>query len=544
MSPSHKGRWSALAIAVLTALVVALPARAQLYTYEQAREALDLTPDPIARSPRQLGMGRLSLVLPDHNNRLTMWDFAGNPTGVLAADSTTTFELRPHGWSGQSSHDIQGPGGPGERQSFAGQEARMGYEVWRRTASTAFGAIGDLAGLTVNSPYNDTQEIRGHYSDPDLMVVLNGKMPYILTEKMRWALRGGVSSQSVEDDYRLITSNSTGQYLDEDGQLLPAPNLFNPDESHVRRTQYGAGLSYAFARWMNLALVGDYANEAVTNQNEGDRYVTKYEGSVPYAIGQASWIGRLGHALEFGADGRWWSSDSKSNYVFTSSGGIGAPPIAGRGAYLTSGGHFSDLRGRARWLSGAFEVGGAFEMAYNGNSINPAPSTDYNSFNNYRNRLYYDVRADSVALPDSVSANTSAARTLQYGGGLAWHFPKGRGSTGVEYHWTRQTLDQTLTPVGAERQLWDVRWGLEYPLTDVLGGRVGYGFQYDDRDVHLSQDEYRSQSVSLGLGLAPAGAHWKFESGFELQWGSADYGSPAAPHFSRRQLATQFAWGF
>jgi hypothetical protein len=402
-------------------------------------------------------MGRLSLVLPDHNNRLTMWDFAGNPTGVLAADSTTTFELRPHGWSGQAAHDIYGPGGLGERQSFAGQEARMGYEVWRRTTSTAFGVIGDLSGLTVNTPYNDSQEIRGHYSDPDVMVVLNGKMPYILTQRMRWALRASGSSQSVQDDYRLITSNSTGQYLDEDGQLLPAPNIFNPDESHVRRTAYGVGLSYDFASWMNLALVGVYASETVTNQNEGDRYVTKYEGKVPYD--RAGELDRsAGCSFEFSADGHWWSSDSKSNYVFTSSrrywrgavAGAARPPHERRAFFRPA---------RPRTLAvGAFEVGGAFGVEYSGNSINPADQ---------RLQLVQQLQESPVLQRPCRLDRFAGQRLGEYlgrahaavRGRCRVAFPEGgaappaSSTTGA-----RQTLDRQLTPVG-ERQLWDVRWG-------------------------------------------------------------------------------------
>ena len=542
MSPSHKGRWSAFIATVLGMVLAALPARAQL-SYDAARQLLDLAPDPIERSPRQVGMGGLSLVLPDHNNRITMWDFAGNPTGVFDNDSSSTFEVRPKGWSTSSARNLYGPDNPAERQTLDGQQTVVGYEVWRRTDATAFGAIGDLNGLTVDTPYDDSREIRSHYADPNIMVVLNGKMPYILTDRMRWALRGGGGSQSVSQDYRLITSTSTGQYLDQDGQLIPPPNVFDPDQSHIRHTQYGVALSYRFAPWMNLALGGDYGNERVTNENVGDRYVASYEENRPYAIGQASWLGKLGHALEFGADGRWWSEDSKSNYVFTSSGGIGAPPIAGRGSYLTRGGHFSDLRTRARWLSGGLEVGGAFDVVYRGSSVNPPPSSDLNSFNNYRTRLYYDTRADSIALPDSVSANTTTDRVLSAGGGIAWHF-KRHGSSGVEYHWAREQFDQQLSVEGTERQIWDVRWGLEYPLTQVLGGRVGYSYQYDDRNKLTAQNEFKSQAVTLGLGLAPQGAHWKFESGFAFEWGWADYGSPAAPHFSRQELATQIAWGF
>src|SRR5262245_13250418 len=70
---------------VLTAFLamsagILLPTSSSAQRYEAARRLLDLSPDPIARSPRLLGMGRLTLADDRHNN-LGMWDFAANPTG-------------------------------------------------------------------------------------------------------------------------------------------------------------------------------------------------------------------------------------------------------------------------------------------------------------------------------------------------------------------------------------------------------------------------------------------------------------------------------
>jgi len=91
MSPPRRVGLRALVLGI--AVLWACPVGAQLY--EDARRAIDLSPDPLARSPRLLGMGRLSLVIDDPRNRITLWDFAANPTGIGEVDTVSTLEVRP-----------------------------------------------------------------------------------------------------------------------------------------------------------------------------------------------------------------------------------------------------------------------------------------------------------------------------------------------------------------------------------------------------------------------------------------------------------------
>src|SRR5690349_14383070 len=76
----------------LLSIVCLAPAGAQIN--ETARTTVELPPDPIARSPRLLGMGMLTL-LQDRDNRIDLWNFAGNPVGLYDVDSTSVFNLRP-----------------------------------------------------------------------------------------------------------------------------------------------------------------------------------------------------------------------------------------------------------------------------------------------------------------------------------------------------------------------------------------------------------------------------------------------------------------
>ena len=94
----------------------ATPAWSQLA--EHARTPVELPPDPIARSPRLLGMGRLTL-LTDRDNRIELWDFAGNPVGLYDTDTVSVLSLRPGTASSSASHDFTYSTGPGELQTPA-----------------------------------------------------------------------------------------------------------------------------------------------------------------------------------------------------------------------------------------------------------------------------------------------------------------------------------------------------------------------------------------------------------------------------------------
>ena len=166
MGPSPGLRPSAVWVFALSLAALALaapPASAQLY--DEARLALDLGPDFLERSPRLLGMGRLTLA-DDRHNRITMWDFARNPTGVWDAESTHTFELRPATASASAVHD-QRRGH--ERQHLALRESRVGYEAWQHSENgIAYGFYGNLSQLRHDQPFDDVSEQRASYSVPTI----------------------------------------------------------------------------------------------------------------------------------------------------------------------------------------------------------------------------------------------------------------------------------------------------------------------------------------------------------------------------------------
>jgi hypothetical protein len=544
MRPSRKGWWSACLAAAIGLAGAPLPARAQVLVYEDARRDLDLAPDPIARSARLLGMGRLSLVLPDVRTRLNLWDYAGHPAGVLAADSVSELAFRPSAWSASSARDGLAYAPGIEVQDFAGHENRIGYEVWRRSANRiAFGAIGDLGQLRYDRPYDADLERRSSFATPDATVILNAEMPFLAPDRTTYAIRARVATEEFSDEFRFMERNASGVYVDGTGQLTDPPGYFDIDEHTVETAGVGLALSYRAGDALTAAVGGDYLRLRIDARNDGDRYLSTTEESRPYGLGQVSLGGRLGHGLEWVADGRLWSASSGVKYVFTLSSGVGGVPTIGRGDLYDREEAGRSARGRLRFTSGAWELGASVAHGYRKDEIAPPPSSDRESFNQFLYRVYAGSRTDSVGLPDSIRTNTIERTALEFGGGVGWR-PSSRGGVGVEFHLRDQELDQTVAGLGPKRKGWDVRGGVEWLLTPVLTGRGGYLYRWDDHDDLTESNEYVSHAATAGLGLRPAGSRWSLETGYAFEWGQADFGSPARPRFTRQQLGAELRWVF
>jgi len=541
MSPTHPGVRSSLFTLVAATLCLASPIRAQ--SLEEFPSSLGGSFDPLARTARAVGMGRLTLVLPDHNNRITMWDFAGNPTGILDADSVSSVEFRPGGWSTSSARDVNDAAGPFERQDFAGNRQRFGFEGWRRSGgTTVFGVEGELSQLQTDRPFDQTEERRTLFSRPSGSILLNGKLPFFATEAMRYALRATMAAEDLDDEFRLIRRNAAGEYVNQTGTVVGPPNRFDPDENHVRSTGGGGALSFRLGPWLTLAAGADYRVEKLRSRNEGDRYLSEYEEDRPYTLGQFSAVGAI-QGLEYGADARTWSASSNAIYVFTGSAGIGAIPITGRGDMYgrEEEGHL--FRGRLRWAGGPLEIGASMHSGFSKVELTPPPVTDMTSMNAYLRTLFYDPRADSIGLRDSVVHEQSERRVTEFAGGLSWRFP-GQAAIGVEAHAWTDELEQLASGEGPNGKGMDVRAGIEYPCTPVFTGRAGYIYRTEDEDDLTEDNEWKSQGVTVGMGFHPQLARWRFESGYVFEWGQADFGSPARPRFTRQQLATQLKWAF
>ena len=92
MTPGNWVRLGACTTGILIASAgFSLPARAQFV--DPIRLGYELPPNPIARSPRLLGMGRLTMVIPDDANSIELWDFANNPAGLYDTDSTSVMTV-------------------------------------------------------------------------------------------------------------------------------------------------------------------------------------------------------------------------------------------------------------------------------------------------------------------------------------------------------------------------------------------------------------------------------------------------------------------
>jgi hypothetical protein len=546
MSPQSRVLWSALLVTLMGAALPPGSARAQ--SYELARQSLGLSPDPIERSPRLLGLGRLTLVAPDDNNRINLWDFAGNPAGVFEDDSVSTLSFRPMSASTASVSDASRAGLPIERQDLAAREVRIGYEAWRRHAgSSAFGAFGDVGQLRLDTPFSSDVERRSQFARPNVTTIVNGRMPYFAGDRVHYALTAHYGFEKSTDDYRLIRRNAAGQYLDQNGQLIGPPDIFTPDDIETQSQGAGVALSYRAAKWATLAIAADGDRAKIKSENSGVRYDSERSETRPHWTGQGSLIVRVGSLLEWGSDVRSWTSKSDERWAFsisTNSGGAGAVPLVGRGDLLDRAERGAIGRSRVRLAMGPWEMGASIAASTRRVTVTPRLANGQNTFNAFLDDIYYRTRGDTTAFSDSIVYNRTQTDAWEGAGGISWQMPGRRGVIGVEYHQRRAEFEQTLSGTGPRQLGWDARAGIEYRCNPVLTGRAGYIYGWDDADDFTRQNERVANAVTTGFGYRPAGATWSLESGYVIQWYQADFGSPATPRGTQQQIAAQLQWTF
>lgn len=526
--------WSSM----LAATLAACPASAQFY--DSALRSLDLSTDPISRSPRLLGMGRLSLAVDDPDYRLNLWDFAGNPTGLWDDDSTSTLQIRPGTASSTSDH-LATDAARSYRQDGAARGDMFPIEAFHRNGEgSAYGGIADLSQLRYDTPISDDTEQRRSISAPGLTAIFNAPFPWLGSGRMHYGLTLSLGQESLEDQFRAYSFNAAGEFIGLNGDILDSPNRFVPDEYLVVNQGVGGALSYDLGKATKIALGLRGVRERIRGSNNATRSSAELRENRPYGIGQATLIGRLGDRFEYGADGHAWTSSSQQDWVFSTSAGVGAEPLAGRGKLLEREEEGTSLRTRARWRLGAFSIGGSLNTNYSKVKLTPPGPDDLTSLNLFLDQVYHRQGADTLSLPDSVVANELTNYGWGFGGGVGWTFH--RGMLGAEYHWARDQFGQAVIGLGPKRIGWDVRSGLEYRCTEVLTGRVGYGYRWTDRDDLTQQNESAGHSMTLGFGIHPAGVRWGIESGYSIDWSRSDFGDPAESRGSRQNLALQVRW--
>ncbi len=540
MSPRLGVRIVALALQLL-----AVTAGSASADYDAARRFLDLTPDPIERSPRLLGMGRLTWVGRDPHHQINLWDFAGNPTGVFGDDSVSTFELRPSTASADAKRTEPESGvAQLERQQLGAREMRLGFELWRRTDHTVYGGIGSLSSLRMDVPFDEHVERRSKFGVPAVMGLIGGDLPFLGDPSWGYALRAQYRSETADDEFRTFVATATGEYLDEDGVTIGPPNYFDPTHFDVNTRGVGVALSYRFGEWMTAALGGDVLSSEITAENTGPRHTSSLTEDRPYSVTQASIVGRLAGALEYGVDARMWDSASEAEWLFTLSAGQSGIPLAGRGDFHTRDERGNQVRGRARWVLGDLEIGGGVTTAFDKVTFNPPSPDEPGVFNRFLSQIYSRGTADTLTLPDSVEFRRDETREWSAGGGVSWRLLGGRALWGAEFT-TRQTSLDATALTGTVRSVgFEATTGAEYLCTPVLTGRAGYRFRTADRDDNLALDESKGHALTLGGRYAPIGAIWSFDAGWLLEWLSSDYEDPTGTHGSRQQLAMLFRWTF
>jgi len=540
---SRPTRWLGLRASCLAALLAGLAlgaTTASAQFFDPTLHALDLDTGRLQRSPRLLGMGGVSLAVPDPNLTLSLWDFGQIPVGLATDDTSSTFDLRP-GTDALSSTRARPQGET--RQDLAARSTLIQMEGIYRNHETGgmFGLVGDLSGLRWDRPFASTVEVREGLTHPQGMPVVGGTLPRFFGGHMGWAAHMRFRAENVEDHFRQIVSNAAGEFIDLSGGQLPPPGQFGPTNIDVNTVAYGLSTAYPVTAHNRLALGIEREANRILATNALPRSSSETREQRPYWIGQAVLAGRIG-ALEYAANGIGRLSNSEEDWRFTTSAGVGGIPLTGRGNLLTRKEKSSEMHLLGRWHAGRAIFAGSVTTAANNTTIDPPHANDPTSFNRFLNEAFNRPGADSLAFPDSVVQGESRRRV--FGGGAGFSYRLGRTLLGGEFNWLRDVQGTTVLGVGPRRKTWDLRAGLEHPLGKQLTARLGYARRHVDEDDFTAGNEYNANAFSTGIGYAPAGAGWWFESGYVLELREADFTDPTDPHQNRQNLAVQLHWTF
>src|SRR5204863_4784071 len=139
----------------------------------------------------------LVLAVPDRDASLDLWDFAGIPVGLASDDTSSTLDLRP-GTDALSSVSRL-PAGR-ERQELAARStlAQMEAVYRNRDSGSMFGVVGDLSSLRWDRPFAPAIEVRQGLLHPQVMPVLGGIVPKILSGHLAWATHMRFRAETVE----------------------------------------------------------------------------------------------------------------------------------------------------------------------------------------------------------------------------------------------------------------------------------------------------------------------------------------------------------
>jgi hypothetical protein len=539
MSASRGPRLSALGLMLMGTMGLAGMAGAQFL----GNDAQPIFPEPIARSTRLLGMGRLTLA-DDRNNRLTLWDFAHNPVGLAESDSASEVELWPGTQSVDAQRDLVAGDDNQVRQLLDARGQGIAYEAFHRSRhGMAYGARGTFGHRSVNQLYDQQTGVDQKFTAPDVEAILNGEMPRI-GARMHWSLRGTFGRQDVENRFHTIERNSAGEFVGIAEDQVRPPDFFTPDEYRIKTNGVGLGLSYNAGPWLTATAGADFLTMRIEGENSDVRHLSSTGESRPYRVYQSTARGQIGSSFEWIADGRLWRAQNEQNWNFTLAAGVQQEPLTGRGFMYQRREDGSTLRTRARWALGELTLGGSFETAYGKVEITGPRTDDLTSFNYFLNTLNYRQNADSLVLPDSVRSDVAYQRDVGFAVGGTWAMPWRHSLAGAEYHHFRGVHDQHLTGTGPRQVSWDVRTGFEVPCTRVLTGRVGFVHRANDGDTETERNETIGNAVTAGLGVIHPGARWSLQASYGFEWLAVDYADPYQSHGGGQQFALNLRWAF
>jgi hypothetical protein len=515
-----------LAFALAAAAIIAVPARAQFLAPAIDRPGQERR---IAQPSLRLAtLGGLSLVIPDENNEINLWDFAGSSLGLLGDRDSTSLDVFFDTRSASDRHTV----GTQDREMLRRKRFNLGVQAVGRTPGKfAAGLDAGFVSSGLRVPIQDNAYLDQTGSVPLAIPTLNG---VFAGGKLGWGAHLTFANQTTSDERRVVTSDGGSVDL-QDGNLLGTPTPFAPNENKTRVGGFGVGLGWYGSKALQVAVNWDRISDRIRTANTNARRV--YETEERAASSELS-VAAIAHPgwVAVGAQAGTRNYDSKEEYRFSLSGGLNGPPLTSRGDRLFH--DFKQKYVRARVaieppaISGLL-VGADFNVRYDRQDVSAA--TGAGNFNDF----LLDIATDTLGISPPVRDGRDELRHWSGGAGIGYRLTS-RVQVGVEAHRYRNAWDGPL--VIALERITELRGGLEFAVTPSWMGRLGGFHQSIDADRHTANNESVVNAVTAGVGWRRS--NHELDAGIEVGKRASNFPDPSDQNGSTFRLVLYNRFAF
>lgn len=528
MHRAMTARSLAFVLAAAATIHAAAPAHAQYLAPAIDRPGSELrTTQP---SLRLATLGGMSLAIPDENNELNLWDWAGSSLGLLADRDSTSLDVFFDTRASSNRHTV----GAQDRELLRARRFNLGMQAVGRTPGKfAAGLDAGYVSLGTKFPVQDYTYLDRSTNVPLAIPALNG---LFAGGKLGWGAHLTFASEAVRENRRLETVNDGSVEL-KDGDLVGTTTPFVPDEGKTRVGGFGIGLGFFGIKDVAAAINWDRISNRIRDANTNARRVYETEERVASSEFSFATIVHPGWVTLGGQVGRR-KYDSKEEYRFSLSGGLNGPPLTSRGDRLFRDFEQKYLRARVAFEPPAIKgltVGADLNVRYDREDVTPA--TGVGNFNSFQE----SIASDTLGISPPVVDSRDELRHWNGGAGVGYRVTD-RVLLGVEGHRYRSAWNGPS--LGAEEVITELRGGVEFAVTSAWSGRLGGYHRADDADRLTANNESVTNAFTAGLGWTRPKSRHQLDAGVEVGKRSSNYPDPTDENGSTFRFVLYNRWAF